>query len=168
MNFLLCDKCGKPMKDYPTKAKDPAGDQTVDAIWWECGYCGRSGYGWDLGEDQVEVYFDDTHLWSPCEPALHWLAKKIGLKRSHYQAQARHPHYDVWGQPAGRLFDRNDIMWVSKREMLCYMQLWETDDYLSTLDGRGELDSETRRKIERRAGVNFSALTGWVSEEASA
>ena len=152
MNFLLCDKCNLPMKAYPTKVEDPGSGHTVDAIWWEC-RCGNRGYGWDLGEDEVEVYFDGVHLWSPCADALHWLAGKIGLKRAHFQARARHPHYDAWGKPAARVVEHEGVMWVSKREMIAYMQFWAGQDFTV-----GLLSAESHHRIQAAANSDYHLL----------
>jgi len=50
------------------------------------------------------VYFDGVHLATdgPLQE-LHDAAAAIGLKRAWFQANRRHPHYDVFGTCASRI-----------------------------------------------------------------
>lgn len=41
------------------------------------------------------VYTDGIHLMSDNQEELHKFAKEIGLKRDWFQANPKHPHYDL-------------------------------------------------------------------------
>ena len=43
---------------------------------------------------------------------LHWAAELIGLERTWFQADARHPHYDVWGAPKKRLLSSGRVQFL--------------------------------------------------------
>lgn len=54
------------------------------------------------------LYFDGVHLMAETVVELHFAARWLRLKHEWFQDHPRHPHYDVWGEPAERLRKQAD------------------------------------------------------------
>lgn len=64
------------------------------------------------------ILFDGIHLMATDEAELHAKAWQVGVKRKWFQADVKHPHYDVWGKPKKLLMADAEVQKVSTREML--------------------------------------------------